>query len=44
MDWLAHLITHIPNKGEQMARYYGYYSNKARGALPESQHFPEDTS
>lgn len=26
-----HLITHIPNKGEQMVRYYGYYSNKARG-------------
>jgi len=31
LDWLAHLITHIPNKGEQMVRYYGYYSNKARG-------------
>lgn len=31
MDWLAHLITHIPNKGEQLVRYYGYYSNKARG-------------
>ena len=23
--------THIPNKGEQLVRYYGYYSNKARG-------------
>jgi hypothetical protein len=21
----------VPNKGEQMARYYGYYSNVARG-------------
>ena len=31
IDWLAHLITHMPNKGEQMVRYYGYYSNKARG-------------
>ena len=31
MDWLEHLITHIPNKGEQMVRYYGHYSNKARG-------------
>jgi len=31
IDWLAHLIIHIPNKGEQMVRYYGYYSNKARG-------------
>ena len=31
MDWLAQLVTHIPNKGEQLVRYYGYYSNKSRG-------------
>jgi hypothetical protein len=31
LDWLAQLITHIPDKGEQMCRYYGYYSNKSRG-------------
>jgi hypothetical protein len=31
LDWLARLVTHIPNKGEQLVRYYGYYSNKARG-------------
>lgn len=31
LDWLAQLTTHIPNKGEQMVRYYGYYSNKSRG-------------
>jgi hypothetical protein len=31
LDWLAQLVTHIPNKGEQMVRYYGYYSNKLRG-------------
>jgi hypothetical protein len=31
LDWLARLITHIPNKGEQLVRYYGYYSNKSRG-------------
>ena len=30
-DFLAKLTTHIPNKGEQLVRYYGYYSNKARG-------------
>lgn len=24
-------MTHIPNKGEQMVRYYGFYSNKSRG-------------
>ena len=27
LDWLAQLVTHIPNHGEQMVRYYGYYSN-----------------
>jgi hypothetical protein len=31
LDWLAQLVTHIPNKGEQLVRYYGYYSNKSRG-------------
>ncbi len=25
------MVTHIPTKGEQMVRYYGYYSNKSRG-------------
>jgi hypothetical protein len=30
LDWLAQLVTHIPNKGEQLVRYYGYYSNKSR--------------
>ena len=31
LDWLAQLVTHVPNKGEQMVRYYGFYSNKSRG-------------
>ncbi len=31
LDWLALLTTHIPNKNEQLARYYGFYSNKSRG-------------
>jgi hypothetical protein len=31
LDWLARLVTHIPNKGEQFVRYYGFYSNKSRG-------------
>ena len=31
LDWLAQLTTHIPDKNEQMVRYYGYYSNKSRG-------------
>jgi len=29
LDWLAQLVTHIPSKGEQMVRYYGFYSNKS---------------
>jgi hypothetical protein len=31
LDWSAQLVTHISNKGEQMVRYYGFYSNKSRG-------------
>lgn len=31
IDWLARLVTHIPNKGEQLIRYYGRFSSKSRG-------------
>jgi hypothetical protein len=39
-DFLAAITQHIPDKGAQMVRYYGWYSNKMRGArqrwlLPE---------
>lgn len=39
-DFLAAITQHIPDQGVQMVRYYGYYSNKMRGArhraaLPE---------
>ena len=27
LDWLAQLVTHIPNRAQQMVRYYGFYSN-----------------
>ena len=30
-EWLAAMCSHVPNKGEQMVRYYGHYSNVARG-------------
>ena len=36
-SWFARLVTHIPNKGEQMVRYYGYYSNKSRGILKKDE-------
>ena len=31
LDFLAELVQHIPTKGEHLVRYYGGYSNKARG-------------
>jgi len=31
LEWLAAMCSHIPNRGEQMVRYYGYYSNVALG-------------
>ena len=31
LDALAALTAFIPEKGQQIVRYYGYYSNKARG-------------
>ena len=30
-DFIAAITQHIPDKGAQMVRYYGYYSNKSRG-------------
>jgi hypothetical protein len=31
MEWLAAMCSHIPNKGEQVVKYYGFYSNVSRG-------------
>ena len=31
MEWLAAMCSHVPNKGQQMVRYFGFYSNVARG-------------
>jgi hypothetical protein len=31
LDWIAAITAHIPDKGEQLVRYYGYYSNVSRG-------------
>ena len=32
LDWIATLAAYIPDKGEQLLRYYyGYYSNVSRG-------------
>jgi len=37
LEWLAQLSTHIPNRREQMVRYYGFYSNKSRGQRIKAQ-------
>ena len=31
LEWLAAMCSHVPNKGEQMVRYYGHFSNVSRG-------------
>ena len=31
LEWLAAMCSHIPNRGEQMVRYDGYYSNVSKG-------------
>jgi hypothetical protein len=36
-DWLAALTAHIPNAGEQLVRYYGWYSNVSRGKRRKAQ-------
>jgi len=41
LDFLAELTQHIPNKGEHLIRYYGHYSNKARG-MRAKQAVPAD--
>ena len=38
LEWLAAMCTHVPNKGEQMVRCYGYYSNVSRGKRKKSDH------
>ena len=32
IKWLRLLMNHIPDRHEHLVRYYGYYSNRARGA------------
>jgi hypothetical protein len=32
IKWLRLLMNHIPDKYEHLVRYYGYYSNRSRGA------------
>jgi len=38
LDWIAELTTHIPNKREQLVRYYCAYSNVFRGKRKKEEH------
>jgi hypothetical protein len=37
LEWLAAMGSHVPDKGEQTAGYYGYYSNVSRGRVEKNQ-------
>ena len=37
LEWIAAMCSHVPNKGEQMVRYYGFYSNLARGKRKKNE-------
>jgi len=37
LEWLAAMCSHVPDRGEQMVRYYGYYSNVLRGKRKKEQ-------
>ena len=36
-EFIAAITQHIPDKGLQMVRYYGWYSNRARGERAKKQ-------
>ncbi len=31
LEFLARVVTHIPDKGQVLQRYYGWYANRTRG-------------
>ena len=37
LDFLAEVTQHIPDPGEHLIRYYGFYSNKSRGLRTKKQ-------
>lgn len=37
LEWIAAMCSHVQGKGEQMVRYYGYYSNVSRGRRKKDQ-------
>ncbi len=43
LDWIAEITAHIPNKSEQLVRYYGAYSNVSRGKRKKGEIEEEST-
>jgi hypothetical protein len=41
IEWMAALVSHIPDRGAQTIRYLGIYSNVARGRLKKEDSQPE---
>jgi len=41
LEWMAALVSHIPDRGGQTVRYYGSYSNVTRGRLKKEEGEPE---
>jgi len=41
LEWMAALVSHIPDRGEQTVRYLGYYSNATRGRLKKEEDMPQ---
>lgn len=37
VEFIARLVAHIPDKGQMMQRYYGYYANRTRGARRKAE-------
>ena len=37
LEWLAAMGTHVPDRGQQCVRYYGFYTNSTRGRLRKRQ-------
>jgi len=41
LQWMAVLVSHIPDRGSQAIRYLGHYSNAAGGRLKKEDSQPE---
>lgn len=42
--WLQLLLDHVPDRGEHLVRYYGWYSNRTRGERRKAEATDSDKS